>query len=212
MRCPSSALPTSKCRRPRSGSGARFKVNHRGTEVTEKKTSKFSVTSVPLWLNRCRRWKEEFMARIKHIALTTKEPAKVADFYKAAFGLKELRRSPNRAVFLTDGHINVAILNYKTEKSADVGAHGPNFDGIHHFGFEVDDLDEACEKLENAQAQRLTGKDHVDATMAAGGHANFEMKWAGPDGVVIDISHTGWEGTDWRSDRHSGTAEGRGPH
>src|SRR6267154_152287 len=136
MRCPSSALPTSKCRRPRSGSGARFKVNHRGTEVTEKKTSKFSVTSVPLWLNRCRRWKEEFMARIKHIALTTKEPAKVAD------------------------------------------------------------LDEACQKLENAQAQRLTAKDGVDATMAGGGHANFEMKWSGPDGVVIDISHTGWEGTD----------------
>ena len=80
------------------------------------------------------------MARIRHIALTTKEPAKVAEFYKAAFGLKELRRSPNGAVFLTDGHINMAILNYKTEKSPDVGAHGPNFDGIHHFGFEVDDL------------------------------------------------------------------------
>ena len=126
------------------------------------------------------------MARIKHIALTTKEPAKVAEFYKSAFGLKELRRSPNGAVFLTDGHINVAILNYKTDASPDVGAHGPNFDGIHHFGFEVDDLDEACQKLENANAQRLTAKDHVDATMAAGGHANFEMKWAGPDGVVIN--------------------------
>ncbi|HEY4472474.1 MAG TPA: VOC family protein [Stellaceae bacterium] len=135
------------------------------------------------------------MARIKHIALTTKEPAKVAEFYKSAFGLKELRRSANGAVFLTDGHINVAILNYKTDASPDVGAHGPNFDGIHHFGFEVDDLDEACQKLENAKAQRLTAKDHVDATMAAGGHANFEMKWSGPDGVVIDISHTGWEGT-----------------
>src|SRR6266851_2518721 len=108
------------------------------------------------------------MARIKHIALTTKEPAKVAEFYKSAFGLKELRRSPNGAVFLTDGHINVAILNPKDEKSPDMAAHG----------------------------QRLTAKDHVDATMAAGGHANFEMKWAGPDGVVIDISHTGWEGTD----------------
>src|SRR5205085_1355444 len=77
--------------------------------------------------------RHRLMARIKHIALTTKEPAKVAEFYKTAFGLKELRRSPNGAVFLTDGHINVAILNYKTEKSADVGAHGPNFDGIHHF-------------------------------------------------------------------------------
>ena len=28
-----------------------------------------------------------------------------------------------------------------------------------------------------------------------GVHDNFEMKWAGPDGVVIDVSHTGWEGT-----------------
>src|SRR5258707_3339892 len=143
MRCPSSALPTSKCRRPRNGSGARFKVHHRGTEGTEKKTSKFSVPSVPLWLNRCRRWREEFMARIKHIALTTKEPAKVADFYKAAFGLKELRRSPNGAVFLSDGHINLAILNTKGDGSLDMGAHGPHFTGIHHFGFEVDDLDGA---------------------------------------------------------------------
>ena len=136
------------------------------------------------------------MARIRHIALTTENPTKTAAFYKEAFGLTEIRRSPNGAVFLTDGHINLAILNFKTNKSADVGAHGENFTGIHHFGFEVDDLDQACEKLEGAHGRRLTAKDHVDATMAAGGHANFEMKWSGPDGVVIDISHTGWEGTD----------------
>ena len=135
------------------------------------------------------------MARIKHIALTTKDPAKTAEFYKAAFGLKELRRSPNGAVFLTDGHINMAILNYKTEKSPDVGAHGPNFDGIHHFGFQVDDLDEACRRLEEAHARPLTAKDESDAAMRDGVHAYFEMKWAGPDGVVIDVSHTGWEGT-----------------
>ena len=136
------------------------------------------------------------MARIKHIALTTTEPAKVAEFYKSAFGLKELRRSPNGAVFLTDGHINVAILNPKDEKSPDMGAHGPNFTGIHHFGFEVEDLDGAAARLETAEGTRLTEKDGLDMEMAAGGHANFEMKWAGPDGVVIDISHTGWEGTD----------------
>ena len=136
------------------------------------------------------------MARIKHIALTTKEPAKVAEFYKAAFGLKELRRSANGAVFLTDGHINVAILNHKGETSADMGAHGPNFSGIHHFGFEVDDLDEASQKLEAAHGQRLTAKDESDAAMRDGVHVNFEQKWAGPDGVVMDISHTGWEGTD----------------
>ena len=33
------------------------------------------------------------MPRIKHIALTTKEPAKMAAFYKEAFGLRELGAS-----------------------------------------------------------------------------------------------------------------------
>lgn len=87
------------------------------------------------------------MARIKHIALTTQDPAKTAAFYKEAFGLQEIRRSPNGAVFLTDGYINVAILNWKTEKDADVGANRPNYSGIHHFGVQVDDLAEASERL-----------------------------------------------------------------
>src|ERR687890_1811641 len=91
------------------------------------------------------------MARIRHIALTTKEPVNVAEFYKEAFGLKELRRSPNGAVFLSDGHINLAILNHKDERSLDMGVHGPNFSGIHHFGFEVDDLDEAGGRIEAAR-------------------------------------------------------------
>lgn len=135
------------------------------------------------------------MARIKHIALTTQNPEKVAAFYKEAFGLQEIRRSSNGAVFLTDGYINLAILNWKTEKDADVGVNGPNFSGIHHFGFLVEDLDEACEKLEGVQAKQLTQKDGLDTMMAPGEHRNFEMKWAGPDGVVVDISHTGWAGT-----------------
>jgi hypothetical protein len=87
----------------------------------------------------------------------------------------------------------LAILNWKTEKSADVGANGPNYSGIHHFGIEVEDLDEAASRLEHAQGERLEEKPGFDQEMAAGGHRNFEMKWAGPDGVVIDISHTGWE-------------------
>ena len=135
------------------------------------------------------------MARIKHIALTTGNPDKVAAFYKDAFGLKEIRRSPNGAVFLTDGYINLAILNHKTDRDADVGANGPNYNGIHHFGFEVEDLGEASQKIEAAQGRRLTQKGGLDAQMEPGRHRNFEMKWAGPDDVVFDISHTGWDGT-----------------
>jgi catechol 2,3-dioxygenase-like lactoylglutathione lyase family enzyme len=133
------------------------------------------------------------MPRIRHIALTTQDPAKAAAFYKEAFGLREIRRDRSGQVFLTDGYINLAILNFKTEKDADVGAHGANFSGIHHFGFEVEDLDAAAERLERANAKELTAKDNLDMAMAGGGHRNFEMKWQGPDGVVIDISHTGWD-------------------
>jgi catechol 2,3-dioxygenase-like lactoylglutathione lyase family enzyme len=133
------------------------------------------------------------MPRLKHIALTTQDPAKTAAFYKEAFGMREIRRNSRGCVFLTDGYINLAVLNFKTEKDADVGAHGPNFSGIHHFGFEVEDLDQACDRLEKANAKELTAKDGLDMDMAAGAHRNFEMKWAGPDGVVVDISHTGWD-------------------
>src|SRR5262245_59585482 len=133
------------------------------------------------------------MTKIKHIALTTQDPDKTAAFYKEAFGLKEIRRSPNGAVFLTDRYINLAILNWKTEKDADVGPNGPNYSGIHHFGFEVDDLGEASQKLEAVKARRLTQKAGLDVAMAPGRHRNFEMKWAGPDEVVFDISHTGWQ-------------------
>ena len=34
------------------------------------------------------------MARIKHIALHTENPAETAEWYKTVFGLDELRRSP----------------------------------------------------------------------------------------------------------------------
>ena len=131
------------------------------------------------------------MARIKHIALTTSNPSEVAAFYKEALGLEEVRQHESGAIFLTDGYINMAILNWKTEKDADVGARGPNFSGIHHIGFEVGDLDEACGMLEGAKAQRLTEKPGLDKVAHA--PRNFEMKWEGPDGVVFDISHTGWQ-------------------
>ncbi|MGE3538040.1 MAG: VOC family protein [Candidatus Tectimicrobiota bacterium] len=133
------------------------------------------------------------MAKIKHIALTTQDPDKVAAFYKEAFDLREVRRSPNGAVFLTDGYINLAILNWKTEKDADVGVNGPNYSGIHHFGFEVDELGSVSEKLEKVQAQRLSQREGMDTAMGARGPRNVEVKWAGPDGVVLDVSHTGWD-------------------
>ncbi|MFQ6029585.1 MAG: VOC family protein [Dehalococcoidia bacterium] len=131
------------------------------------------------------------MAKIRHIALTTANPSAVAEFYKEAFDMQEIRRSENGAVFLSDGYINLAILNHKTEKDADVGPNGPNYNGIHHIGFQVDTLEEAAEKLEKVNGKALNQREGL-AEMAANAPRNFEMKWSGPDEVVIDVSHTGW--------------------
>ena len=133
------------------------------------------------------------MAKIRHIALTTENPSEVAEFYKQAFDMQEIRRSEAGAVFLCDGYINLAILNWKTEKDADVGPNGPNYNGIHHIGFQVEDLDESAEKLETVDGQRLNQRhDDTTLTQATAAPRNFEVKWGGPDGVVIDVSQSGW--------------------
>ena len=51
------------------------------------------------------------MAKIKHIAISTQDPAKTAQFYKDVFGLKEIAKidSPGATGFhLTDGDIQKA--------------------------------------------------------------------------------------------------------
>lgn len=130
------------------------------------------------------------MARIKHIAITTGDPESAAAFYKEAFDLQEVSRN-ERQVLLSDGYINLTILRWKTEQDPDVGPDGPNYSGIHHIGFQVDDLEASCARLEKANGKALTVRD-VDTPDGAPRRQRAEAKWAGPDGVVIDISQPGW--------------------
>jgi catechol 2,3-dioxygenase-like lactoylglutathione lyase family enzyme len=53
--------------------------------------------------------REGTMARIKHIAIRTPDPEKTAAFYKEVFGLQEVGQA-GRGYYLSDGHINLAIL------------------------------------------------------------------------------------------------------
>jgi catechol 2,3-dioxygenase-like lactoylglutathione lyase family enzyme len=137
---------------------------------------------------------EAVMARIRHLAITTEDPEKVAAFYVAAFDMKEISCSPNGSRHLTDGYIDLAILNWKTEKDADVGPNGPNYSGIHHIGFQVDDMEEACKKLEAAKGEQINQRPGVDIRTRSRTPRNYEVKWAGPDGVVLDVSESGWAG------------------
>jgi catechol 2,3-dioxygenase-like lactoylglutathione lyase family enzyme len=137
------------------------------------------------------------MPKIKHIALSTQDVDKTAKFYIDVFGMKQVGRidSPSaRGYYLTDGDLNLAILNFKTDAAA--GAErGKGFSGIHHIGFQVESLEEIAERLATAGAPR---RDDVNQALGVGqGHryANVEVKYSGPDGVMVDVSESGWVGT-----------------
>jgi catechol 2,3-dioxygenase-like lactoylglutathione lyase family enzyme len=138
------------------------------------------------------------MPKIKHIALSTQDVDKTAKFYIDVFGMKEIARidSPGaRGYYLSDGDINLAILNFKNDAVAGV-ERGKDWSGLHHIGFQVESLDAIAERLGAAGSKP---RDDVNQALGVGeGHhryANVEVKYGGPDGVMLDVSESGWVGT-----------------
>ncbi len=133
------------------------------------------------------------MVRIRHIAIATRDPEGTAAFYMDGLGLAkvaELNSSTATGYYLTDGHINLAILAFK-ESDAAFTEGAFRFTGMHHFGVEVDSIADGKERIEAAGAihRPYPGTDEMEA------RGNVEVKFSGPDGVTIDLSEHGWAGT-----------------
>lgn len=129
--------------------------------------------------------------KIRHIALHTPDVEATAEFYKRVFEMEEVGKTNSpiaEGVYLSDGYLNVAILNFKNQVAADrLDGLGPVM-GLHHFGFQCEDLDEFRRRLEEAGAEMRTD---IPAPARGTTTSYFEEKWRGPDSVMIDISH-GW--------------------
>jgi predicted enzyme related to lactoylglutathione lyase len=136
-------------------------------------------------------FQEDIMARLRHIAVCVKDLDKAAKFYEQVFEFKKIGREDleiGSAIYMSDGVINMALLNFASSKGSDL-ADAKNFVGAHHFGIQVDDLIETQKKIEAAG-----GKFFFD--LGDERHGNFERKFKDPDGVIFDISKHGWQGTD----------------
>jgi predicted enzyme related to lactoylglutathione lyase len=125
-------------------------------------------------------------ARIRHIALCVKDIKATADFYEKAFGLK---RTPIREgatawnCYLSDGEVNLALLQYKSE----VGSGVPKgWVGIHHFGFQCDDLPAQQRQVEKAGAEFFFDLGEPE-------DEGFERKFKDPNGIVFDLNWKGWQ-------------------
>lgn len=138
------------------------------------------------------------MAQIKHIAIATQDAEKTARFYQEVFNLQQVAKLDGenaKGYFLSDGNINLAILDFQNDQVA--GAEmGMGYSGIHHIGFEVESLEEIAKKMRSAQAEPRDDINHaLHVGMDSGRTGNVEVKYGGPDGVIIDVSETGWIGT-----------------
>ena len=139
------------------------------------------------------------MAKIKHIAIATQDPEKTATFYMQVFELESVGKINSETAegyYLSDGNLNLAILKFKSEVVA--GEEFPDgYTGLHHIGFQVDDLADADERLRRSNCQRRAEIDAVQNLTMGKGHGgrNASSKYTGPDGVMIDVSQGGWVGT-----------------
>jgi glyoxylase I family protein len=140
------------------------------------------------------------MARIRHIAIQTQDEEATKNFYVENFGLEVVQHIQNERIagyYLSDGHINVAVLKFKNDTLA--GAErGKSWSGIHHIGFQVESLEESAAKLQKTVAKP---RDDINVALGLGaggaraGHGNVEVRYIGPDNVNFDVSETGWVGT-----------------
>ena len=129
------------------------------------------------------------MPRIKHIGICTNDPDSCADFYVNAFGLTEVERSPdNEWAILSDGYINVTILKFKYDR------YGGGQPGLHHFGLQVEDLDESQALIDEAGGTELTAwNEHYGNGEGTPDNWVGEKKFMSPEGIALDVNPSGWK-------------------
>lgn len=124
------------------------------------------------------------MPKIKHIAIVTMDPEKLAKFYCDVFEMKVVQRNKRGNVFLTDGYINLAILRNKAEGK-------PN--GINHIGFHIEDTAAVEERLKNWPVYGPSARPED--------RAYAEVRATDPDGNNIDLSEHGFDRAELNSER-----------
>lgn len=130
------------------------------------------------------------MPKLRHLAIVTLDPERLAKFYTEVFAMEVLSSTPGGGIFLTDGTITLALLPNRAEGK-------PN--GINHIGFHIEDTDEIAGRIAewnlSAPAERPAGRLYA------------ETRITDPDGNNIDLSVHGFETAEPKADREKKTLE-----
>jgi catechol 2,3-dioxygenase-like lactoylglutathione lyase family enzyme len=124
------------------------------------------------------------MAKIKHLAIKTRDPNELATFYENTLGLEVVLRRETGAVYMSDGYLSLALLPMRE---------GDTHEGLDHFGFAIDDLQDVANKLNAAG---------VMAPKVRPNNPPFaETRAIDPHGNEFDLSVHGFERVEYQEDR-----------
>ena len=111
---------------------------------------------------------------IRHIALYTPNPQRLAEFYCKILDMKEVEKTDRSSIFVSDGYFNLALLYQRKEEPI----------GLNHFGFHVKSNEDMQTRAEKAGVRR--GAARPERIPFA------EYRVHDPEGNGIDISQKGW--------------------
>jgi catechol 2,3-dioxygenase-like lactoylglutathione lyase family enzyme len=119
--------------------------------------------------------------KIRHIAAVTRNPYKLAEFYKKVFDMDIVLSGKTATGYdyamVSDGYLTMALLPHCLTAEMAVG--------INHFGFQIDDQAEIEERLvatgAEAPAQRPSDRPYA------------EKRACDPDGNQFDLSVHGFD-------------------
>ncbi|MGD9767414.1 MAG: VOC family protein [Pseudolabrys sp.] len=129
------------------------------------------------------------MGKIRHIAIQVPDLEKAAAFYENVFDLQRVSATESpigNAVSLSDGVVNLTLLHFPEGTKGGKG--GPDWAGLHHIGFLVEDEDKIADKIKENGGEffmQLPKYPGVDA----------EKKYKDVNGVVFDVSPHDWRQT-----------------
>jgi predicted enzyme related to lactoylglutathione lyase len=128
---------------------------------------------------------ERPMARIRHIAIFSDDPANLAEFYADVFGMKVNGSSNQGAVWMTDGYMDIALLPRRNELSPQ---------GVHHFGItiDVDEKDHVYDRLKERGHKLMTpppGRPYVEDAVkdADGNKFDISTSQVKGDGKTVEL-------------------------
>lgn len=127
------------------------------------------------------------MAKLRHVAIQVPDLERAAAFYVESLGLERVAEATSpigNAVMLSDGTVNITLLNFPDGKGGQLN--GPDWAGLHHIGFVVDDEAETAAKVEAAGGSFFLRIPPIYPGVDA------EAKFKDPFGVVFDVAEHPW--------------------